>query len=196
MINVAENVNFVLGGGSGTLTIKGNSSLTQNIIYSKGNVTLKDNLVINNSYASNGVIYVYAGSLKMEGGEISNNQSNAITSNMGGGNVTIDIYGGKIYNNTKNSSYHGSAIYIISSSYYAATVNIYGEAQIFRNNNSSGAAIKLNDADSVLYINSSDSENSAEIYDNTTTNIQIDAGQLFINNTEIDLFNYTDSNII
>ena len=167
LFNIADDVSFTIGGGSEILTIKGNSNSKGNVIYSKGNVTIKDNIYFTESYANNGVIYIYTGTLNMEGGKIYNNSANAITSNMGGGDVVINISGGEICNNTKNNTNYGSAIYVINSSYYKTTLNIYGNAKIHDNYNNNGYAINIIDTDSTLYINYKDhTPANASLYDN------------------------------
>ena len=136
----------------------------------------------------------------MEGGKIYNNSANAITSNMGGGNVIINITGGEICNNTKNNTNYGSAIYILSSTYNNATINIYGNAKIYNNNNNSGYAINIKDSDSTLYINYKDhTPANASIYDNyqngtnLNASIYIDSGIIY--NGENTLTNCTPYNL-
>lgn len=185
LFEVSSDKTFTLGGGAGVLTIDGSSESTTYTIYSNGNIILKDNIALTNSSAEKGVIYLYKGTLTMEGGSIYNNNSSAITSNMGDGDVEINISGGEIYNNTKNSSSFGSAIYIISSNYHKATVNIYGSAKIYNNINTSGSAISIRDQDSDLKINSTEEENNASIYDNTRSNINMYLGNLYIDKQQI-----------
>ena len=182
LFEVNSDTTFTLGGGAGLLTIEGS---TENTIYSYGNIILKDNIALTNSSAERGVIFLYKGTLTMKGGSIYNNNSTAITSNMGDGDVEINISGGEIYNNTKNSSSFGSAIYIISSNYHKATVNIYGSAKIYNNINTSGSAISIRDQDSDLKINSTDEENNASIYNNTSSNINMYLGNLYIDKQQI-----------
>ena len=136
----------------------------------------------------------------MEGGKIYNNSANAITSNMNGGYVIINITGGEIYNNTKNSANHGSAIYIINSSLFYATINIYGNAKIYNNNNNSGYAINIKDSDSTLYINYKEhTPANASIYDNyqngtnLNASIYIESGKIY--NGENTLTNCTPYNL-
>lgn len=188
---------LTLGGGSCEMTLVGVNGNTEKMIYSTGAVNINENVVITGSYASLGVIYLYSGTLNMAGGKITNNNSTAITLGMGGGSVTVNISGGEITYNTKDYEYYGSAIYVVNSSYYSATINIFGNANISNNTNDSGYAIKVRDTGTVLRINCSEENNNATIYDNTGVNgvgslISMDSGELYINGEKIDTEIYTE----
>ena len=180
------------------MTLVGVNGNTEKMIYSKGAVNINENVVITGSYASLGVIYLDSGTLNMAGGKITNNNSMAITANMGEGEVTVNISGGEITYNTKDYAYYGSAIYVGNSSRYNATISIFGNANISKNKNDSGYAIKVGDTGTVLRINCSEENNNATVYDNIGVNgvtgslISMDSGELYINGEKIDTGIYTD----
>lgn len=194
---------LTLGGGSCEMTLVGVDGNTKNMIYSKGAVNINENVVLTGSYASSGVIFLYSGTLNMAGGKITNNNSMAITANMNGGRVTVNISGGEITSNTKNSEYYGSAIHVINSPHYNATINIFGNANISNNANESGYTIYVLDNGTEVKINSSDENNNATICGNTGKNgvtgslISMDYLNLEINRTNINIegnspYIYTD----
>lgn len=185
------------------MTLVGVNGNTKNMIYSKGAVNINENVVLTGSYALYGVIYLYSGTLNMAGGKITNNNSMAITLGMGGGKVTVNISGGEITYNTRDHEYYGSAIYVVNSSYYSATINIFGNANISNNTNDSGYAINVLDNGTEVKINSSDENNNATICGNTGKNgvtgslISMDYINLEINRTKINIegnspYIYTD----
>lgn len=194
---------LTLGGGSCEMTLVGVNGNTEKMIYSKGAVNINENVVLTGSYASLGVIYLYSGTLNMAGGKITKNNSTAITLGMGGGKVTVNISGGEITSNTKNSEYYGSAIHVVNQAYYSATIDIFGNANISNNTNESGYTIYVADNGTEVKINSSDENNNATICGNTGKNgvigslISMDHLNLVINRTNINIegnspYIYTD----
>ena len=175
IFTITADGNLTLGGGARTLTLKANSNATEELIYLKGTLLLTDNCTltgVTNSYAENAICIV-GGTFTMSGGEITENiAGSAINTNKTAqiNNITMNIYGGKIYNNS--GATNGGAINIVNASSYSTTVNIYGNVQIYNNTaTSSGGSIFITGSNNNLYVNSHDTaENKAAIYDNNKSN--------------------------
>jgi hypothetical protein len=117
----------------------------------------------------------------MTGGEITGNTAgSAINTNKTSqtGNITMNISGGKIYDNNSNNStstYNGGAINIVKpkDTTLTTTVNIYGTAEIYNNRTKgNGGSIYMTGSNNILNVNPSTESDKVKIYDNyqTTTN--------------------------
>ena len=174
LIWVKSEGNLTLGGGAGMLTLQGNSSAEEEPIYitSGGKLTLTKNCKltgVSNTSAANAIV-IDQGEFNMTGGEISENTAGRAisTTTSQTGDVTINISGGKIYNNTSPQTTNGGAINIVKSSTHSTTVNIYGTAEIYNNNTKGyGGSIYMTGSSNTLNINSHTTEtNDAQIYNN------------------------------
>lgn len=172
LIWVKSEGNLTLGGGAGMLTLQGNSSATEELIYMKGNkLTLTENCKVtgvSNTTAKN-AINIINGEFNMTGGEITGNTAGSAitTDSTQTGNITMNISGGKIYKNS--GATNGGAINILkpSTTSLTTTVNIYGTAEIYNNTaKSNGGSIYTTGYHTININNSTEYDNKASIYDN------------------------------
>lgn len=174
LIWVKSGGNLTLGGGAGMLTLQGNSSATEELIYMKGNkLTLTENCKVtgvSDTTAAN-AINILNGEFNMTGGEITGNTAGSAitTDSYQTGTITMNISGGKIYENS--GATNGGAINIVkpNDTSLTTTVNIYGTAEIYNNNaKSNGGSIYMTGSSNKLNVNSHvvTEENNAAIYDN------------------------------
>lgn len=197
LIWVKSGGNLTLGGGEGMLTLQGNSSATEELIYMKGNkLTLTENCKltgVSNTYAKN-AINIINGEFNMTGGEITGNTAGSAitTDSYQTGNITMNISGGKIYKNS--GATNGGAINIVNpdNTSFTTTVNIYGTAEIYNNTaNNYGGSIYMTGSNNILNVNPSTESDKVKIYDNyqTTTNqnasIYIDDGTFNLNGNNL-----------